>query len=35
MSKSSDIALISISLPNPGVVTLIDVTLAAHNRQHG
>jgi len=22
-------------LPNPGAVTLIDVTLAAHNRQHG
>jgi len=30
-----DIALISTTLPNPGVVTLIDVTLAAHNRQHG
>jgi hypothetical protein len=22
-------------LPNPGAVTLIDITLAAHNRQHG
>ena len=30
-----DIALISTSLPNPGAVTLIDVTLAAHDRQHG
>ena len=28
-----DIALISTSLPNPGAVTLIDVTLI--NRQHG
>ena len=26
--------IISTSLPNPGAVTLIDVTLAAHNRQH-
>ena len=26
---------LSILLPNPDAVTLIDVTLAAHNRQHG
>ena len=35
ISVCADIALISTSLPNPGAVTLIDVTLAAHNRQHG
>jgi hypothetical protein len=34
-NQRADIALISTSLPNPGAVTLIDVTLAAHNRQHG
>ena len=34
-NQRADIALISTSLPNPGTVTLIDVTLAAHNRQHG
>ena len=34
-NQRADIALISTSLPNPGGVTLIDVTLAAHNRQHG
>ena len=33
--QRADISLISTSLPNPGAVTLIDVTLAAHNRQHG
>ena len=33
--QRAEIALISTSLPNPGAVTLIDVTLAAHNRQHG
>ena len=35
ISVCADIALISTSLPNPGAVTLIDVTLAAHNWQHG
>jgi hypothetical protein len=34
-NQGADIALISTSLPNPGDVILIDVTLAAHNRQHG
>ena len=34
-NQRADIALISTSLSNPGAVTLIDVTLAAHNRQHG
>ena len=34
-NQRADIALISTSMPNPGAVTLIDVTLAAHNRQHG
>jgi len=34
-NQRADIALISTSLPNPDAVTLIDVTLAAHNRQHG
>ena len=34
-NQRADISLISTSLPNPGAVTLIDVTLAAHNRQHG
>ena len=34
-NQRADIALISTSLPNPGAVTLIDVTLPAHNRQHG
>ena len=34
-NQRADIALTSTSLPNPGAVTLIDVTLAAHNRQHG
>ena len=33
-NRRADIALISTSLPNPGAVTLIDITLAAHNRQH-
>ena len=30
-NQRADIALISTSLPNPGAVTLIDVTVAAHN----
>ena len=34
-NQREDIALISTSFSNPGTVTLIDVTLAAHNRQHG
>jgi hypothetical protein len=34
-NQRADIAPISTSLPNPGAVTIIDVTLAAHNRQHG
>ena len=34
-NQRADIALISTSLPNPGAVTLIDITLLAHNRQHG
>jgi hypothetical protein len=34
-TQRADIALISTSLPNPGAVNLIDVTLTAHNRKHG
>ena len=30
-NQRADIAIISTSLPNPGAITLIDVTFAAHN----
>ena len=34
-NQRADIALISTSLPNPGAVTLFDVTLAAHEYSVG
>ena len=34
-NQCTAIALLSASLSTHGAVTLIDVTLAAHNRQHG